>query len=395
MAGREAQGTVRPVAALAAIVLYCVACTPASAQQPATDAVIAHATVRDPNASFLDVPARRAELAGATDERVKAAIKALKPCPPTPYPEPQRGRIKVPPYYLSGVSGPTLPNYADHERPFSRLEDAVGMAATRYVATGDAAEARCLLGILLDWAEAGSLLDYDRRESSQAVYIVEWSAAAAGLSLSVVRAALERAEPEKLKRVTDWLVRVSRHQIDQALGGKPTDTSRRNNHAYWRGLQAAAVGVVAKDDTLFRHGLERFRDAIEELNAEGAWPLEMARRERALHYQNFALQPLVLLAELALRQGIDLYALSIGGRRLHDAVRFLLRAAADPAAIARYAPEEQYVRYVSPGSGDMAWAEFYLRRFPGEGAGLRSFLDRPLFNRRLAGGGTVYAAAAR
>ncbi|MSP89852.1 MAG: hypothetical protein EXQ92_13740 [Alphaproteobacteria bacterium] len=100
----------------------------------------------------------------------------------------------------------------------------------------------------------------------------------------------------------------------------------------------------------------------------------------------------MLLAELAGRQGIDLYALARSGRTLHDAVRFLAAAIDDPNRVAKYATEPQYLRNVTPGNSDLAWMEFYHRRFPN--AGLGRYLDTPLFNRRLGGAATFFAARA-
>ncbi|MCC6469274.1 MAG: alginate lyase family protein [Alphaproteobacteria bacterium] len=358
---------------------------------PADDKVIGAAVVSDPNASFVDLAARRAELVRVTSPRVIAALRALKPCESLPYPEPPLGQMVIPPYYLSGRHGPVNPAHAVAERPYVRFETAVAMAATAYAATGDAGQAECLVSILDHWARVSALLDYDRSQSPQAWYTVEWTAAAAALALSVVRGApgLDR---KRLDNVTTWLVPVAQWQLAQVDRDRD-GTSARNNHAHWRGLMATAVGVVAANDALFRRGLAAFRDAVASLDAAGAWPLEMARKERALHYQSFALQPLVLIAELAWRQGIDLYALSANGRTIHDAARFLLRALADTGVVAHYTPEPQYSESLKPGSGEFAWAEFYARRFPGES--LAPWLGAPLFNRRLGGGATVYVAPTR
>ncbi len=74
-------------------------------------------------------------------------------------------------------------------------------------------------------------------------------------------------------------------------------------------------------------------------------------------------------------------------------MRFLLRALDDPAVVAPYAQEPQYLNSLKPGSGDFAWGQFYARRFPG--SGVEKFLDGPLFNSWLGGSAAVYAAPAR
>jgi poly(beta-D-mannuronate) lyase len=354
--------------------------------------MIAEAKVRNPSASFFDVVARRDELRGMTTPRLKAAVAALPSCSPGVVPVPPQGRMIIPDYYLEGSHGPVNPAHATAGAPYVAMWKAVARAATRYVATGDSAEAVCLLSILGAWADAGALLNYTHEESRQAWFTVQWATAAAALALSVARGAPE-VDPAQLDTVTAWLVKVAGHQLSQLPPNPgPGVTSARNNHAHWRGLMAAAVGVVADKDELFRRGLQAFVEAVANLDENGAWPLEMERHERALHYQSFALQPLILIAELAKRQQIDLYAVEPHGRSIHDAVHFLLRAIDDPTLTTHYTPEPQDLDSLKPGSAGHAWAEFYDRRFPGKGAAV--LLTAPLFNSWLGGGATVYAAPA-
>lgn len=295
--------------------------------------------------------------------------------------------MAIPRYYQSGSHGPVNPDHAAAERPYTRFEQVVTELAGSYVARGRPGDARCLVDLAAAWADAGALLDYDPRRDQQSWFTVEWTAASLSLALSVVRAepALDRA---KRDHVLVWLRRVVVKQI--GFPGGPTSCC--NNHFYWRGLQAAAAGIVIPDDELFRWGLTSWWGALKEIAEDGALKLEMQRRERAMHYQNFALGPLVLLAELASRQGIDLYAIARDGRAMHDAVRFMAAAIDDPGRVAKYSAEPQYLRNVTPGNGDLAWMEFYHRRFPE--AGLGRFLDKPLFNRRLGGAATFFAARA-
>jgi hypothetical protein len=129
-------------------------------------------SVRDPNASFLDVPARRAELREVANPRLKAAIAALKPCP-AQTPAPPAGRMRVPMYYLNGSHGPVNPDYDVATALYTAMERTVAVAATRYAATGEPAEAQCVVQVLAAWAQAQALLDYSRRESAQAWFVVE------------------------------------------------------------------------------------------------------------------------------------------------------------------------------------------------------------------------------
>jgi len=341
-------------------------------------------TVRDPNAAFLDVGARRAALAGMQAAALDALLPPVTDCTEIHRPAPPHGRMILPNYYLNLTDGPIDPRYEAAAQPYVAMWTAVSGRASRYVARGDSRDAGCVLDILEDWARAGALLDYAKDESPQAWFMVEWAAGAAGIALSVVRAD-PALPPDGVRRVTGWLVQVARKQIAEPTG----PVTRCNNHAAWRGLMATAIGVVAADDALFRYGIERYLDLLEQIAADGSLPLEMARKDRALHYQNYAILPLVGIAEFADRQGYDLHAArSRAGRTLHDAVRFLLAGLDDPTTVERLAGTPQTLRSLRPGHGDLAWMEAYRRRFPA--AAFERHLPTAPFEPLLGGSAGIY-----
>jgi poly(beta-D-mannuronate) lyase len=86
----------------------------------------------------------------------------------------------------------------------------------------------------------------------------------------------------------------------------------------------------------------------------------MARHENAIHYQGFALQPLVTIAEFATRQGYDLYGYATHGRSLRDAIVFFGRAVDDPGLVKPYTSDTQSMNF---GPGDFAEIAFYAARF--------------------------------
>jgi len=159
-----------------------------------------------------------------------------------------------------------------------------------------------------------------------------------------------------------WLDAAARKDISFE---KPGDSG--NNHHYWRALAATAVGVTASDDKLFRFGIQTYKQAIGEIDSSGAFPKEMARHENATHYQGFALEPLILIAEFATRQGIDLYGYHDHGRTLRDAIAFFGRAVDDPSLIKPYTTDTQS----RVGSGEFAAFAFYTARFGTEGSANR------------------------
>ena len=347
------------------------------------------AQVANPNASFLDVPARRAELAHATTPRVLEALSWKSGCANSDQPAPPSGRMVIPHHYLSGSNGPINPAENIATAPYRKLDEVVSNGAGRYVATGDSREAVCVANLLVRWAAADSLLDYSFQESSQAWYQVEWTLSSISLSWSVVQT--DPAIPAAQRAIIlAWMRKVTNYMLDQ--DPHPGDDAHENNHAYWRALCSTSVGILASDDKLYRRGLAQYFRAIGQMNPDGSLPLEMARHENALHYQSFALAPLVMIAELAARQGIDLYSLRVNGHTIADAVDFLERASADPALVRHYASEPQTFSLFS-GEKPPAWTEFWAARHPGKP--WTDLLSQPVVDSTIGGNATLYAAPAQ
>ncbi len=296
----------------------------------------------------------------------------------------------IPHHYLSGTYGPINPGECRLTVPYYlKFEQAVTNGAGRYVVDGDSAEAVCVADLLGQWAAANTLLDYSYKESSQAWYQVEWSLSSISLAWSVVQndPAIPAAQRAAILK---WMHKVTEYMFDQ--DPRPGDTEHENNHAYWRALCATSVGILTSDEKHYRRGLSQYVRAIGQLNKDGSLPLEMARHENALHYQSFALTPLVMIAELAARQGINLYSLRVNGRTIGDAVDFLVRASADLGLMKQYASEPQTFSLLSD-KKPPAWTEFWAARHPGKP--WTGILTAPLVDSVIGGNATIYAAPAQ
>jgi poly(beta-D-mannuronate) lyase len=341
--------------------------------------------VVDPRASVVDVTSRQATLRSTTDPHLHAAIQGLGSCVATPFVAAPIGRMNIPHHYLSGSSGPINPAEADATRIYELFEGRITAGMNQYLATGSHTESACALAQLDGWAQARALLDYDRQESSQAWYQVEWTLSSAGITDSVLvnDSTLDLIQE---KRVTAWLDTAAHKDISFE---KPGDTN--NNHHYWRALVATAIGVTAADDALFGFGIKAYQEAIAEIDANGAFPKEMARHENATHYQGFALQPLVLIAQLATRQGIDLYGYRAQGHTLQDAIVFFGRAVDDPSLIKPYTTDTQSAHF---GPSDFAAFAFYSARFGTRGLppAIVHALKQATESTRIGGNTTIMAA---
>jgi len=254
----------------------------------------------------------------------------------------------------------------------------------QWLVTASKQEAQCAQQQIDAWAKANALLDYDPKESSQAWFQVEWTLSATAISESVL-VNEPTLDPAVVKRDIEWMNRAAHRTVEFDKAG-----TQINNHHYWRGLAAVATGVVSSDDELFKWGVGVYKQGIDSIDQRGAFPLEMARHERAIHYQSFALQPLIPLAEFAERQHVPLYAYrSPTGHTVIDAINFFGAALGDLSLLKPYTTEEQIVD--EPGGDFFAFAEFYTHHVaPAQiPPAILKGLEQPAFATRIGGSATV------
>jgi poly(beta-D-mannuronate) lyase len=345
----------------------------------------AHAeSVSNPGASYINVQQRHAQLAHNKDPHTAQAIASLSFCTKLPMVSPPTGRMIIPSHYIGGGHGPINPAEAEVTRVYNTFEHRVTAGMNQWLVTSSKDEALCAQQQIDAWAKADTLLDYDPKESSQAWFQVEWTLSSIAISESVL-VNEPSLDPAQVKRDIQWMNKVAHRTVDFDKAGKQT-----NNHHYWRGLAAVATGVISSDDDLFNWGIGVYKQAIGELDERGAFPQEMARHERAIHYQSFALQPLVPLAEFAERQHVPLYQYrSPTGHTIYDAVNFFGAALANPEIVKTYTPDTQLID--GEGPDFFAFAEFYSHHVdPAQiPASILKGLERPTFATRIGGSTTV------
>jgi hypothetical protein len=339
--------------------------------------------VSNPKASYIDVQQRHAWLAKTKDPRTTQAIASIDFCTKLAVLPAPSGRMIIPPHYISGGHGPINPEEAKVTRLYNSFEHRVTAGMNQWLVTASKEEAQCAQQQIDAWAQAGALLDYDPKESSQAWYQVEWTLSSTAISESVLINE-PSLDPAQIKRDIQWMNKVAHRTVEFDKAGK-----QLNNHHYWRGLAAVATGVISSDDDLFSWGVGVYKQAINEIDQRGALPQEMARHERAIHYQSFALQPLTPLASFAEQQRIPLYQYrSPTGHTIHDAVAFFGEALANPEIVKAYTPDTQLIK--DDGKDFFAFAEFYSHHstqpMP---ATILKGLEEPTFATRIGGSTTV------
>jgi hypothetical protein len=161
--------------------------------------------VKDPNASFLDVAARRQALQNVQNPVLHDAITSLKGCVGTPFPAPPPHGQDIPSRYKSGSHGDLNPLEHQLSEPYYRIQEIAAQGADKYLATGDPAEANCVIQALLPWVQdKAALLDYNAKDDMVVWFQSTWTAASLSLSVSIIR-----SEPQlntaNRDRVIAWL----------------------------------------------------------------------------------------------------------------------------------------------------------------------------------------------
>lgn len=254
--------------------------------------------------------------------------------------------------------------YQEGMKPIRDWLAEVSQMATRYTESEGkkTKEAACAIAWMAAWAKGGAMLDLDTRQA-----LLSTTRILAGVSISYaqVRAApVGTAEDRKL--IEDWFRRYAELvKGNFSKDGSATRSSDRQNHRYWAGFSVAAIGVVTGDRKNLEWGVKSFEIGACQIRADGALPLELARGKRARDYHIHATAPLVMIAELAVANGIDAYKLC--GGALHRLVKFNVDMIRDPRGVEAITGEKQLKLPTRSGAlrGDrIAWLAPYLKRFP-------------------------------
>ncbi len=254
----------------------------------------------------------------------------------------------------------------DYENLISKLADT-------YQLRGKAPTvADCLLSTLERWAVADAFLG---KASKQGGYVRKWA-------LATTAAAYQKLpylpSSTQHQRIQDWL----RQWGNLVLLDYSTDTTRTDNHLYWAGWALAATAVALDEPKYLDWAVEVYKRGVDQITEDGFLPVELKRRSKALHYHVYALGPLVMIAETAAANGVDLYSYRNG--RLHQAIQTTLVGWNDPNLFeTRTGYSQTFVG--AQNARKLTWLEPYLARFPNPDYDALIRQDRPLNIPRLGG----------
>ena len=234
-----------------------------------------------------------------------------------------------------------------YERGLAKLTD-------RYLATGrkDEKLEACVLSWLHNWAMTNAMVQAATTSTGKAVR--KWFLASVTASYLQLNRQLN-----KDVHIHHWLSSIAEQVINdyEPYFEKP---DRINNHLYWAGLGVMLTGVATRRSDFYQWGIDSYKQGVNKINENGFLATEMARGQRALAYHNFALVPLVMMAEIGACNGQRLYSLNNHAvERLANAV---ISGLDNDSLFAKNTGEKQLKAKVETSHG-LAWLEPYYHRF--------------------------------
>ena len=195
------------------------------------------------------------------------------------------------------------------------------------------------------------------------VYLQNWMLSGAAMAYLKVRNS-QLATAEQEGRILRWFSLVGTRVRDYFdLGRTRPGSDAWNNHMYWAGLAVAAEGIACNDQNAFLWGMAAYRMGVNAIQPDGSLVAEMNRAGMAEHYPLYALGALVMLAELAAANGIDVYSERDGA--IHRLVKFSVAGREDPRLIEKRTGVRQNLPE-GIGGLEIGWAVPYGKRFPDE-----------------------------
>ena len=310
-----------------------------------------------------------------------AARAQAAPCPAVP--PPLRDLVGIG-YYTDSAHSLIDPQLkAQNEaltKPLVDFLQLVTRQSDRWIERADPAAAQCALSWLASWARGGAFEGEMRHiNNHQADYMRQNALAVVGIVYLKTRS---QADAASRAAIEPWLRRLAVANLAYWQNLRLA----RNNHYYWTGLGVMAAAVADNDAALRRAARAIYRAGIDAIQDDGSLALEMNRGERALLYHNYALEPLVMMAELARAADEDWYSYRDG--RIDLLAR---RVAAGQADSGSFADAAGVAQLPLP-AREASWVAFYLLRAPSPAPFAALAAAGPFRNRQLGGDLSCMAA---
>lgn len=290
------------------------------------------------------------------DAQPVALTDAAYTCPDPP---PFSKSLEVEGYYSDAHHSIIDPKKLEAERKATAAPTHLGewttQAADSYRTHGSRAAAACVYALLDAAARAHAWAD--TMPTSQGSYEQKWLLAAVSVAYLKVRDSGVGTSSQD-KDIRKWLGTVAKRAIDYVeRKERNPESDAWNNHRYWAGFAVCAAGIAIGNRGDYEWGISSYKAGVGQIQSDGVLPHELARAGRALHYHLYALAPLVMIAEMAEANGVDLYRYRDGA--IHRLVRLCVAGLQNPGIFAKATGVAQ-----EGVTSDVGWAVPYVQRFP-------------------------------
>ncbi|MDF3935375.1 mannuronate-specific alginate lyase [Pseudomonas citronellolis] len=308
---------------------------------------------------------------------------SLCPAVPTPY----TGELRITSKYEGSDSARATLNRDAERRYHQQIADITAMESgtsklvTRYLRKGNENDRDCALKWLSAWARADALESTDFTHTGKSMR--KW--ALGSLSSAYLRLKFSSSQPlavapQQARDIERWFGKLADQVVDD---WSDLPLKQINNHSYWAAWAVMSSAVATNRRDLFDWSVGVFKVGASQVDAQGYLPNELKRRQRALSYHNYALNPLVMIATFAQANGVDLRPENGGAlQRLAEQV---MASVQDPSPLAARARSEQKADDLKE-DGKFAWLEPYCELYTCNAQELAwRNARRPLGNYRLGG----------
>lgn len=261
-----------------------------------------------------------------------------------------------------------------------RFESQISHWASIYISNAEMAfpYAECVTEWLYRWAQNEALLG---KANPQGQAVRKWTLATFS-SAFVQISDDERLPSQQVRIVKAWLNLIAQN-VRNEYSRQLENRTRQNNHMYWAAWATMITSVLVDDTDMFDWSVDKLKFAINQISDDGTLPFEMERMGKAFNYHVFAAGPLIMMAETAEKNGINIYEFRKGA--LKNLInRILTELETDQAYITQTLDRKQNIEgTLTP--GQLAWMEPYYMRF--KEPRMEKWLDhfRPMIQRRLGG----------
>lgn len=211
------------------------------------------------------------------------------------------------------------PKYYQHMKPWEDHADQINNLGDLYLSTRDQKVADCAMKWLVAWSSTKALSkttnygqNYSAFSESQGEYTR--MGLPAGYLINYLKIKPSTPNTSDAVKFKVWMksVLAASRAFMENREKNPAD---RNNHSYWAGYVNMLYAEAFDDMNSYeaKWGIKRFDMGVTSIKSNGILPNEMGRRELIAKYHQYAMVPLVLMAEMGQRNGLSMYNRGSGG----------------------------------------------------------------------------------